>query len=190
MAHSLEVEDAPGDAALAGVIPATQNVVAEVKTQAARVGPLLDPGWMFLVAGVAILAAVVLLPAQDALDASRLAVARMHAVQENRGERLERYQRYLSAVQRKDADVVRSLAATQLNQAPEGQELLLAGVGHAEVRSASVFQALEPTPLELPQRLSEPSLLQRWATDARGRLWLIAAGAVCLFIGLLPPARR
>lgn len=166
---------------------------ATLDTPAARPapGPLLDPGWLFLVAGVILLSAVILLPAQADLDEAKLYLARVHAAEAHRAERLANYHRYLAAVNSGDDRVIRSLAAMQLNQAPEGQELLMPGDqgNPSGARDASVFGALEPPTLVMPQAAKNPSLLERWATDSRSRLWLIGAGALCLLIGLLPPAR-
>lgn len=134
------------------------------------------------------MAAVILLPAQQDLDDAKVYLDRVHAAESHRADRLERYQKYLTAVQRGDEAVIRSLAATQLNQAPAGRELLVPEDGHGP-RSASVFDSLEPPPLVLPEGQPAPSRLQRWATDDRTRLWLIGAAALCLLIGVLPPAR-
>lgn len=156
----------------------------------ARRGPLLDAGWLFLLAGSLLLAVVMILPAQADLDDARLYLARVQALEAHRGERLGQYQQYLSAVQQGAEPVVRSLAATQLNQAPAGEQLLVPDAqAPGAPREASVFAALEPAPLVLPERTVEASVLQRWAGDPRGRLVLMAAGAMCLLVGLLPPTR-
>jgi hypothetical protein len=153
-------------------------------------GPLLDPGWLFLVAGTVLIAATVLIPAQRELDQVRFAVTKAQAAAAHRGERLGNYQQYLSDVQSGNESTVRSLAAMQLNQAPEGTDVLVPS-GDIQHRTASVFTALEPKPLKLPEPPARaPSLLEQWATDDRARLWLLAAGALLLLIGLLPPATR
>lgn len=156
---------------------------------AARAGPLLDPGWLFLVAGLVLIAATVLIPAQRELEDVQHALTRARAAATHRSERLINYQRYLSDVRRGDESTIRALAAMQLNQAPEGTDVLVAS-GDIQSRTASVFTALEPAPLVMPERDQPPaSLLERWATGDRSRLWMIAAGAMLLLIGLLPPAK-
>ena len=54
--------------------------------------------------------------------------------------------------------------------------------------SASVFVSLEPPPIELPGFEETPSTLARLTTGERTRLWVLAAGAVLVLIGLLPPS--
>lgn len=152
-------------------------------------GPILDPGWLFLLAGLALLAATVILPAQEDAQQARFYVERTQAAEQHRLERLRRYTDYLEALKRGDEATVRSLAITQLNQSPENLTILVPPSDVAE-RSASVFPALEPAALVLPERHVEFSRLQTMALNDSSRLWLLAGGSLLVFIGLLPPSRR
>jgi hypothetical protein len=154
-----------------------------------RGGGLLDPGWLFLVAGVALLGAIVVVPAQADLDEVNFYLERARAAEEHRLARMTNYARYLDALNRNDEATILSLAAMQLNKAPE-QHQMLVSAGDVADRSASVFAALEPGPLVLPEREVTPSRLERWATDDAARLWLMAAGVVCVLIGMLPLRSR
>lgn len=151
----------------------------------------LDPGWLYLLAGIVLLAATVLIPAMDELAEVRVERDRVLALEKHRADRLSRYEDYLGALDREEPSLVMALAASQLNQIPQSQSLILepadvfAGGGSA---SASVFSGLEPPPLKLPEGRKVDSILERWATGERSRTWLIAAGAVCLLMGLLPRA--
>ena len=84
-----------------------------------------------------------------------------------------------------------ALAESQLNQIPQGRQPIieqpqpLVGVPGGAV-SASVFAGLEPAPPRLPEMVKAGSLLERWTTSDLTRPWLIAGGALCLLIGLLP----
>lgn len=188
-APALQPDASPQPGAPEAVDPAT-FVISRAADTGRRVGGLLDPGWLFLVAGIVLLSAVLILPAQEDLDEAKLFLARVHAAEQHRADRLERYQTYHAAVQRGEPQVLLALAASQLNQAPAGQELLVPGdAGTTHARDASVFEALEPPPLALPQRAAAPSMLQQWASEPRSRLVMIGAAALCLLIGLLPPAR-
>ncbi|MFN0010556.1 MAG: hypothetical protein ACKVS8_02810 [Phycisphaerales bacterium] len=151
-------------------------------------GPMLDAGWLFLLAGLALLVATVLIPAQRDVAKARFSLEQARAVEDNRLERMRRYQEYLDALNRGDEATVRALAAVQLNQASEGTALLM-NTGELGGRNASVFPSLEPPPIKAAQWREDQSVLERWATDDRSRLWLIAAGAMCVLIGILPPAR-
>lgn len=152
---------------------------------AARAG--FDPGWLFLIAGIAVLGTTILIPAFDELNEVRWQRDRALAIEQNRLERLERYHSYLDALKRQEPSLVLSLAASQLNQIPEGRQLILEPPDPASA-SASVFGPLEPGQVEFPPRVRAGSLLERMTTDDHKRPWLIAAGVLCLLFGLLPKA--
>lgn len=150
---------------------------------------LFDPGWLFLIAGLAILAATVLIPAKDDLEEARWLRDRALAVEQHRQDRLGRYSDYLKSLDDADQSLIQSLAASQLNQIPDDR-VPLPGATETGLSSASVFPALEPDPLLLEDRAKVGSMLERWTTDDRTRIWLIAGGAFCVLIGLLPQAAR
>lgn len=138
-------------------------------------------------AGTALLVATVLIPAADDLAEARWHRDRALAVERYRGQRLENYSEFLDAIARQDRSLVVSLAATQLNKAPANRMPML-DTTEVGTRSASVFPSLEPVFEAAPAPRRPDSMLQRWATDNRRRLWLIVSGGVCVLIGLLPPA--
>jgi hypothetical protein len=138
---------------------------------------------------MAILGATVLIPAAEDLEAARWQADKALAVEEHRLERLNRYEEYLAALDNREPSLILSLAVTQLNQIPEGRAPIAnqrTPIGAAS--DASVFPSLEPPPLRLPERRRVESTLQRLTTDNTTRLWLIAGGAACVLIGLMPPS--
>lgn len=149
---------------------------------------LIDPGWLFLVSGLAVLGATILIPAQDDLDYARWLRDRALAVEAHREERITRYEEYLAALDSREPSLVLSLAASQLNQIPEGRATV-PGKPHDPLADASVFPGLEPAPVRLPERTKVDSLLARLTTGERTRLWAVAAGAACVLLGLLPQSR-
>jgi hypothetical protein len=155
---------------------------------------LFDPGWLFLIAGIAVLVATVLIPAADELGEVRLQRDRALALERHRAERISRYEAYLQALEAQEPSLVMALAQSQLNQIPQGRALIIERpaplIGAGAAVSASVFADLEPPPPKLPERARVDSVLQRWASSEMLRPWLIAGGAVCLLIGLLPRAGR
>lgn len=153
----------------------------------ARTPSSLDTGWPFLIAGLLLLAAVLLIPAQRSLEATRMQRDRALAVESHRAERLARYERYLAALRARDPGLINALAATQLNSVPSGHEVLLRPAADLD---APIFAALEPPPLRLVEHVGEPSVLERVSTGPRLRPWAIAAGVVLLLLGLLPKADR
>lgn len=148
----------------------------------------LDAGWFFLAAGLAVVAATILIPASIDLSEARWERNKALAIERHRQMRLERYGQYLAAVQRGDDDVMLTLMATQLNVSPVARVPLMAPEDPRQV-SASPFPGLEPEPIELPPRPSwesDPSMLVRLTTNDRHRLWLLAGAGVCILIGVLP----
>jgi hypothetical protein len=151
--------------------------------------PLLDAGWLLLLPGIVLLAFTLILPAMDDLDAAKFYRDRLALVEEHRNQRIDHYQKYLDSVQKGDPQTVLSLAAVNLNKAPEGMSLMVPA-GDVSHKSASVFDALEPAPPVLPERHRQYSTLERLSRDPSSRIWLMLAGATLIFLGVLPPARK
>lgn len=164
-------------------------------------GSGFDPAWLFLIAGLAILAAAVLMPAIDDTHDVEWQRDRAVAIEGHRKDRLERYGKYLAALDRGEPDLVEQLAAGQLNLIREDRALLQAervgggGGGDqsgrgAENQATMVFAALEPAPLLIEDRQRVGSMLEEWTSNPAVRPWLIAFGGVCTLVGLMPPASR
>lgn len=154
---------------------------------------LFDPGWLFLLVGVAVLGATVLIPAADELAEVRLQRDRALALEKHRADRIARYSGYLTSLEAEEPSLIKALAQSQLNQIPQGRSLIIeqpAPLVGGAIQSASVFTDLEPPPPKLPERVRVGSLLQRLATGDLSRPWLIAGGALCLLVGLLPRSAR
>lgn len=153
------------------------------------IGEVMNPGWLFVLAGLAVIAAVVLIPAQEDLESALWQRDRALAIERHRLERLERYASYLGALERGDEAVVLSLAANQLNKAPPGWMPLTSAEDQAR-SGASVFPALEPEPLRVPPRRVVTTRLSRLATGETSRWLMLIGGAVSVLIGLLPATAR
>lgn len=145
----------------------------------------LDPGWLFLIAGLALIAATVLVGAHANLEEVRWQRDRALALEDHRIERLERYTAYLAALDREDPSLILALTASELNEIPTGRILL----ERPMPPSRTLFASLEPDPLVLPERRVNDSVLARWSGSAHVRPWLLATGALCLLVALLPPVR-
>jgi len=130
----------------------------------------------------------VLIPAVDDLREAEWNRDRARSVELYRQERLENYAGYLDAVRREDRTLVVSLAATQLNLAP-ADKLAMLDRRQTGLPDAGVYAALEADLMPVPKPPAPNSWLQRWATNERTRMWLIAAGALSILVGLLPMAR-
>lgn len=145
----------------------------------------LDAGWLFLAAGMALLAATVLIPAHDDLQRAELVLARAQAERAHSAARLANYGEYLDALDRADRELVVELAATHLNLIPQGRTPV-PGMGRRPTDLIDTFAALEPAPPGQFVRHPPESVLYSWSTDDRRRLWLLAGGSLLTLIGLLP----
>jgi hypothetical protein len=148
----------------------------------------IDAGWLFLLSGLAIMCAAVLIPAHDDLALTRYERDRARAIESWHAQRVENYAEYLDALRDGEETLVLSLAAMQLNMIPVGSTPLVTSV-RPQATSASVFPELEPRFIRPEPPRFYDSKLRRWATEGRHRLWMIAGGAMAVLFGLLPPSR-
>ncbi|MCB9838446.1 MAG: hypothetical protein H6813_03830 [Phycisphaeraceae bacterium] len=154
-----------------------------------RVIEAFDPGWLYCIAGAALLVATVLIPVHD--DRLRAEHHRDAAIarRDSQTDRLEAYGAYLDALNEGDDRLYLALAATQLNLAPEGKApVILAGDDWTP--NTNIYADIEPAPRLIDPFHLPDTRLRRWTTDPTQRLWLIAAGAICVLVGLMPPATK
>ena len=146
-----------------------------------------DPGWFFLISGLAVIVWVVLIPAQEELEAAQWRRDHVRAEEVYRGQQLAQYANFLQALDHADPKLVRWLAASQLNMAIGEVEVMPASLSD-DPENASVFGVLDPVfePPTRPEKRS--SLLHQMATSDRTRLWVFLGAGLCIFYGLLPPA--
>ncbi|MEO1583254.1 MAG: hypothetical protein AAFR96_01625 [Planctomycetota bacterium] len=154
---------------------------------------LPDPAWCFLIAGIGAIGSAVLIPAGEALDEARYRRDVALTWEQERLERLSRHEAFLGSVIAREPATVRQLQAMHLNRYPEGMTPLSEPESDPALASASVFAMLEPvprTPPDAPAHTEGRSMLASLATGERSRLWLMAAGAVGVLLGLMPPRVR
>lgn len=144
-----------------------------------------DAGWPYLLAGALLVAAVMLIAPADDLAQIRFHRDRLAALEADAVARLQAYETFLEAIDEADPMLVRRLAAAQLNLVPETvQPIGLMGVELDAHVDHWIRETLPPpTPTEPP--VVKDSWLRRLASGPT-RLWAILAGAVLIFIGLLP----
>jgi hypothetical protein len=150
----------------------------------------LDPAWLFLIAGLAIIASTVLVGAQQSLEDVQWQRRRALALEAHRIDRIKRYDAYLAALDRHDPALVLSLVASELNEMPINRAPLQDALQQDQTPRHAVFASLEPPRLDLPDRTVNNSLLSRLATAERTRPVLLSFGALCLLVALLPAARH
>lgn len=149
-----------------------------------RTAPLFrfDPGWLFTLAGLAVMVASALLPAERDLHELRQQLAALEFREAYNTQRLQAYDRFMKDLTARDPALLRRLAASQLNLMPDDVEPLLM----ATSIESTVSDWIEAT---VPQETFEPTpppdtLLTRLADGPR-RLWLMGGGAVVVFVGLV-----
>lgn len=136
--------------------------------------------WCFLIAGLAGIAALVLVSAHHDLNQARHQRDLAFAAERDRLVRLARHDTFLDAVAQGDELLMNTLVRTQFD----------ARTGLAEdsgdTTDATFWAHLEPDPSVRPTEPEPRSLLERVATDDRRRLWVIAVAGLLVLIGLLP----
>ncbi len=162
-----------------------------------RTRPLftLDPGWLFLAAGLAMFVAVTLIPAHRDAHQLREQLSRIRSEEQYAYERLRAYTAFLDEMEDPDPAMLRRLAATQLNMIPRGEQPVIVSTSQVEtvtgwVDSSVRFEPHEPTPL--------PDTMLANLAAGRPRIWLVGGAVLAMFMGLLltpgltraRPARR
>ncbi|MFM7806716.1 MAG: hypothetical protein ACKPEA_02150 [Planctomycetota bacterium] len=149
-----------------------------------RTAPLfqIDPGWLFTIAGLAVMVSAALLPAELDLHDLRQQRAAIAARESWNRERLEAYDRFQGELDRRDPALLRRLAASQLNLMPKGEQPLLMATS-IEHTVSDWIEATVP-PMEFQPQPAPDTLLARLAEGQR-RLWLMAGGAMSVFLGLV-----
>jgi len=150
----------------------------------ARPVPLfrIDPGWPFVIAGLLLLVAGVLIPAQRDLHELRNSLAIHKAVEDRTVRQLAAYDRFLTDLDAAEPQLVNRLAASQLNLMPKDERSMLL----VPTLNSTVTDWIEDSePMVMPSTSAYPdTLLSRLATGPR-RLWVLAAGAFLVFVGLM-----
>lgn len=149
-----------------------------------------DSGWLFIIAGLAVCAAGVLLPAQADLRALEDQLRLLQDEEARAYQRLAAHAEFIDQIDRHEPAIIKRLAATQLNLVPEGDKPVLLAAGE----TAPVTEWIDNTVVTdiRPGHVEPASTLSAWAIGPK-RLWLFGGGIMAVFIGLLispEPARR
>jgi hypothetical protein len=136
----------------------------------------IDPGWLFVAAGLTLCVVGVLIPAQQSLG-------ELHA----RGQDgIEAHERFLERLGDRDPAVIRRLAAAQLNLTPAGDTPVLV----ASSRRSTVMDWIGRSVVRAS--VTAAPATRSWLTaltDGTRRLWVLGVGVVLVFVGLLVDGR-
>lgn len=141
---------------------------------------------MIFIAGLAVLVAAMLLPAQTDLRATRIERDRtLHA--ERLGERrIERYRAFLNELASPDEQTVQLLAMSQLGQIPGNRAALVAP---GERDDMMLLESIEPQPEPFVETTRPTTRLERLTMHNRSRLWIVAGALLAVLYGLMPPTK-
>jgi hypothetical protein len=142
----------------------------------------LDAGWLYVLAGLALCAAGILVPARRDLEDLRRQRDRLADERAIGDERLHAYETFLHLLDEDDPSLIRRLAAAQLNLVPADEKPVLM----AASRTATVTKWIdENVQTRRAEVAPAPETLLGRLVGGRGRLWVLAAGVVVVFVGLL-----
>ncbi|MEM9882549.1 MAG: hypothetical protein AAF800_06510 [Planctomycetota bacterium] len=150
-----------------------------------RLGDAL-PGWMFVAAGLTLLAAVVLTPPWLAQHEAAWRLRVMQAQAAAHAEQAKRYQRFAAAVADDDPVVLERLALTHLRMTLAGKEPLRITTPDRESGDVGAWLAV-PQPVvgrDLPAYAPPDRRVIR-LLDGTGRPALLLVGLTCLVAGVL-----
>ncbi len=148
-----------------------------------RVPPIarLSPGWPFLLAGLIVVGAVMLVPAWRDVQSLRLERDRVQTVVDYEARRVEATEVMLAALESGDPELERRLIAWQLNLLPAG-DVALAREVHAGGVLGWIDDTVEPVAASPP----EPTVSRlEWIVSGPARLWVLAFGVLLVFVGLV-----
>jgi len=144
----------------------------------------IDPGWPFLLAGLALCAAAALLPNERELDEMRRRLEVVRLDEDAYRRRIVAYGALLDGVMDPTDLLVAELAAAQLNLIPEDHEPVMRPLRPSLPVADWALDGLPvPGTSELPPP-APPSLLEALVLGG-SRLWVIGAGAMSVFLGLV-----
>lgn len=141
-----------------------------------------DPGWPFVVAGLLLLAAGILIPGHRELLELRGELVRQETVEQVTFEQLRAYDEFLAGVRESDPEVIRRLAMAHLNKIPAGEESLLLTPGMNQTVGEWVQSSIPDRTVVVPPY--PDTVLARWALGP-GRLWMIGMAVTLLFVGFV-----
>ena len=142
----------------------------------------VDPGWLFILAGLAVCAAGVILPAQNDLRSLQHQLEQLRAEEVHAYARLKAHSDFMDQVDRADPALVRRLAAAQLHMLPASDTPVLLVKAEASPVTAWIDNTVR-TDIR-PARATPISTLSTLANGPY-RLWMFGGGIMSVFVGLL-----
>jgi hypothetical protein len=142
----------------------------------------LDPGWLFIAAGLSVCAAVMILPVQSDLHGLRMQLEQLRNEETRAYARLKAHSDFMDQVDRADPALIRRLAATQLNMVPEGDTPVLLAAS-ASVPVTHWIESAVKVDMRPPK--AAPDTMLSKLVNGPYRLWIFGAGIMSVFFGVL-----
>ena len=141
-----------------------------------------DPGWPFVIAGLALIVSAVLIPAQRELHDLEQRKIVHTAFEERTKAEILAYEQFLADMDRKDPRLLEPLVRAQLNMIPRDERPMLLMPTANDTVPTWIESSVT---VEIPQPAPYPdTLLSRIASGPR-RLWVLATGAFLVFMGVM-----
>ncbi len=141
-----------------------------------------DFGWLYLVCGLALTVAAIVLPAQQ--DLQELAAKRVAITSdlEELEYRVEVYRAFLEDAQTGNPQFTKRLIEMQFNKSPDGSSVVI-DRSASRTPLAWVAQRAKRNRV-VPMEVEQASMLAQFSSG-QGRLWLLGFGIFATFIGLM-----
>ncbi|MEM7230126.1 MAG: hypothetical protein AAF432_15065 [Planctomycetota bacterium] len=143
----------------------------------------IDPGWFYVLSGLAICAACVLIPARmplNELDHQRMGLA---AERDYLVDRLDAHAHFLDHLDLEDPVLWRRLAASQLNVVPASDTPVLVNTSSPATITDWIDESVRP--IALPSYAPPRKTTLTNAAAGPHRLLFLASGVLCIMVGLI-----
>lgn len=142
--------------------------------------------WLIFGAGLAVLVAALILPAQIDLRNTRTQRDLALHIEQAHHTRIDKYQSFLTEIEHPTQPTIDLLAMSQLGMIPNNREAL---VIPGQPADPQLFEFLEPAPKTFEPRVVKASSLESLTIGTDSRFWFVLIGAVSVMYGILPAAK-
>ena len=142
----------------------------------------IDAGWPFVIAGLALLVAVAVLPAKRGVHEMEGQLASLRDHEAYRFERLNAFTEFLELLEEGDPQLVRRLAASQLNLVPKGETPILLASSLDQTVPGWIDDTVE---FRMTEIAPYPDTLLIRLAEGQWRVWLLGGSVFVIFIGLM-----
>ncbi len=142
--------------------------------------------WLIFGAGLAVLVAALILPAQIDLRNTRTQRDLALHLEQAHHTRIDKYQSFLAEIEQPTKPTIDLLAMSQLGMIPNNREALIIPGQPADPR---LFEFLEPAPKTFEPCVVKASRLESLTLGSDSRFWFVLIGAISVMYGILPAAK-